>query len=113
MDVKKATLAKNAARGLLRLYCPGCQARLQCLMGHRVATVPQLACILVAVVRIHTMNSKQVIKQLEADGWYLARVKGSHHQFKHPSKPGKVTVPDPKKDLLIATVRSILKQAGL
>ena len=59
------------------------------------------------------MNSKQVIKQLETDGWYLARVKGSHHQFKHPSKPGKVTVPHPKKDLLIATVRSILKQAGL
>ncbi|MDD2608212.1 MAG: type II toxin-antitoxin system HicA family toxin [Giesbergeria sp.] len=59
------------------------------------------------------MKSIEVIQQLKADGWYLVHVVGSHHQFKHPSKPGKVTVPHPKKDLLIATVRSILKQAGL
>ncbi len=59
------------------------------------------------------MNSKTIIKQIEADGWYLVHVKGSHHQFKHPTKAGKVTVPHPKKDLLIATAKSILKQAGL
>lgn len=59
------------------------------------------------------MKSTDLIKQLKADGWHLVHVVGSHHQFKHPSKPGKVTVPPPKKDLLIATVRSILKQAGL
>ncbi|MGS1115760.1 type II toxin-antitoxin system HicA family toxin [Castellaniella sp. UC4442_H9] len=48
-----------------------------------------------------------------ADGWYLVHTVRSHHQFRHPTKPGKVTVPHPKKDLPVATQRSILKQAGL
>jgi predicted RNA binding protein YcfA (HicA-like mRNA interferase family) len=39
--------------------------------------------------------------------------RGSHHQFKHPTKPGRVTVPHPKRDLPIGTVRSIFRQAGL
>ena len=59
------------------------------------------------------MKSAEIIKQIKADGWYLVHVVGSHHQFKHPSKPGKVTVPHPKKDLPLATARSILKQAAL
>ncbi len=59
------------------------------------------------------MKSADLIKQLKVDGWYLVHVVGSHHQFKHPAKPGKVTVPHPKKDLPPGTVRSILKQAGL
>ncbi|MNQ89765.1 YcfA-like protein [compost metagenome] len=59
------------------------------------------------------MNSADLIKQLKADGWYHVHTVGSHHQFKHPTKPGKVTVPHPKKELPIATQRSILKQAGL
>ena len=59
------------------------------------------------------MKSADIIKQIKADGWYLVHVVGSHHQFKHPSKTGKVTVPHPKKDLPLATVRSILKQASL
>nr|WP_207143430.1 type II toxin-antitoxin system HicA family toxin [Ectothiorhodospira shaposhnikovii] len=54
-----------------------------------------------------------MIKALEADGWYLDRIKGSHHVFKHPTKPGSVPVPHPKKDLPIGTVNSIMKQAGL
>lgn len=61
---------------------------------------------------ITTMNSKQVIKQLEAEGWYLARVKGSHHQFKHPSKLGLVTVKHPDGDIPAGTLNSIRKQAG-
>jgi predicted RNA binding protein YcfA (HicA-like mRNA interferase family) len=48
-----------------------------------------------AVGMIPTMNSGDVIKQLEADGWVLARLKGSHHQFKHPTKPGLVTIKHP------------------
>jgi hypothetical protein len=40
----------------------------------------------ILVVTIPTMKSSEVIKRLEADGWYLARVKGSHHHFKHPDK---------------------------
>lgn len=58
-------------------------------------------------------SSKEVIKKLERDGWYLVKVVGSHNHFKHPSKLGKVTVPHPKKDLPRGTERSILKQAGL
>jgi predicted RNA binding protein YcfA (HicA-like mRNA interferase family) len=45
-------------------------------------------------------------------GSCLPRV-GSHHQFKHASKPGRVTIPRPKKDQPIGTVKSILRQAGL
>ncbi|MDT4798252.1 HicA toxin of bacterial toxin-antitoxin [compost metagenome] len=50
---------------------------------------------------------------IEADGWFLVRIRGSHHHFKHPTKPGLVTIPHPKKDLLPRTSASILKQAGL
>lgn len=59
------------------------------------------------------MKSGDLIKMLEEDGWFQARVVGSHHHFKHPKKPGLVTVPHPKKDLPIGTVNSIRKQAGL
>ncbi|WP_078923640.1 type II toxin-antitoxin system HicA family toxin [Thiothrix eikelboomii] len=59
------------------------------------------------------MNSKDLIKMVEEDGWYEVRVKGSHHHFKHPTKEGLVTIPHPKKDLPQGTVNSILKQAGL
>ncbi|BBL16701.1 TPA: type II toxin-antitoxin system HicA family toxin [Staphylococcus aureus] len=58
-------------------------------------------------------SSKEVIKKIEQGGWYLVRVVGSHHHFKHPNRKGKVTVPHPKKDLPRGTERSILKQAGL
>ena len=59
------------------------------------------------------MNSGKLIRILEEDGWLLVRVKGSHHHFKHPTKPGLVTVPHPKKDLPIGTWNGILKDAGL
>lgn len=59
------------------------------------------------------MNSRYLVKLLEADGWYLVRTKGSHHHFKHKEKKGLVTVPHPKKDIPLKTVNSILKQAGL
>jgi predicted RNA binding protein YcfA (HicA-like mRNA interferase family) len=49
---------------------------------------------------------------LEEDGWLLVRTRGSHRQYKHPDKPGLVTVPHPKRDLPRGTVRSIFKQAG-
>lgn len=59
------------------------------------------------------MDSREVIRRLEADGWVLARVKGSHHHYVHPVKPGITTVPHPKKDLKVGTLRSIEKQANL
>jgi predicted RNA binding protein YcfA (HicA-like mRNA interferase family) len=59
------------------------------------------------------MTSTALIKRLESDGWYEVAQKGSHKQFKHPTKTGKVTVPYPKKDIPLGTLNSILKQAGL
>ncbi len=59
------------------------------------------------------MNSSSLKKMLEEDGWYLERVKGSHHVFKHPMKPGIVVLPHPRKDIPKGTANSILKQAGL
>ncbi|MFV5279579.1 type II toxin-antitoxin system HicA family toxin [Acinetobacter baumannii] len=58
-------------------------------------------------------EKSDLIKMIEADGWYEVRVSGSHHHFKHPTKKGLVTIPHPKKDLPNGTVKSILKQAGL
>ena len=59
------------------------------------------------------MNSKEIIKRLQADGWYLVVTKGSHANYKHPLKPGRVTVPHPKRDLPIGTLKSIEKQSGV
>jgi len=59
------------------------------------------------------MDSKRIIRALEEDGWVLVRITGSHHHFRHPQKPGTVTVPHPKKDLPIGTVKSIARQSGV
>lgn len=59
------------------------------------------------------MKSTDLMNTIIADGWYLVKVSGSHHHFKHDDKEGKVTIPHPKKDLPKGTARSILKQAGL
>ncbi|RLQ23250.1 addiction module toxin, HicA family [Seongchinamella sediminis] len=59
------------------------------------------------------MRSKELILLVEKDGWVLRRVRGSHHQFKHPTKPGLVTIPHPKRDVPKGTVKNILRQAGL
>ena len=60
------------------------------------------------------MKVKQIIKIIEQDGWYLARTKGSHRQYKHQTKIGLVTVPGKLSDELApGTLNSILKQAGL
>lgn len=59
------------------------------------------------------MRFREVEKIILADGWYHVKQKGSHHQYKHPTKSGKVTIPEHGGDLNIDTVKSILKQAGL
>lgn len=60
------------------------------------------------------MNVRQVIKLLEDDRWYLVTVRGSHRQYKHPTKPGRVTVAGNMNDgLAPGTLNSILKQSGL
>ena len=58
-------------------------------------------------------SSKKLVSLIKKDGWILVGIEGSHHQFIHPNKPGRVTIPHPKKDLPTGTTRSILKQAGI
>jgi predicted RNA binding protein YcfA (HicA-like mRNA interferase family) len=59
------------------------------------------------------MKVRDILKKLTQDGWYHHSTRGSHHQFKHPSKAGRVTVPGkPGDDLAVGTVESIYKQAG-
>ena len=60
------------------------------------------------------MKVRDIIRMLEEDGWRLARTRGSHRQYKHPDKPGTVTVAGkPSLDMPPGTFNSILKQAGL
>ncbi len=59
------------------------------------------------------MKSADLIRDLKSAGWVLDRVRGSHHVFKHPTRPGHVVVPHPKKDLGTGLVAAIRKQAGL
>jgi predicted RNA binding protein YcfA (HicA-like mRNA interferase family) len=59
------------------------------------------------------VSSREVIAKLQADGWQRVGQRGSHVQFKHPVKPGRVTVPHPKRDLPIGLVRSVERQARL
>lgn len=60
------------------------------------------------------MKVRDVIRRIEGDGWRLCRTRGSHRQFKHPAKPGKVTVAGSAgEDVPVGTLRAILKQAGL
>jgi predicted RNA binding protein YcfA (HicA-like mRNA interferase family) len=59
------------------------------------------------------MNSREIIRRLEADGWYRVGHRGSHVQFKHLTKPGRVTVPHPEKDIPTKTLKSIERQSGV
>ncbi|WP_261154667.1 type II toxin-antitoxin system HicA family toxin [Serratia ficaria] len=59
------------------------------------------------------MRSAELIKMLEARGWVLKRIAGSHHQFRHPDFPNVVTVPHPTSEMKKGTLNKILKSAGL
>ena len=59
------------------------------------------------------MRSGEVIKRITKAGWVEVRQAGSHKQFRHPTMPGTVTVPHPKADLGIGTLKSIEKQSGV
>ena len=59
------------------------------------------------------MRARELEKILLTDGWYFVVQKGSHRQYRHPTKPGKVTIPFHSGDLDKGTEKSILKQAGL
>ncbi len=60
------------------------------------------------------MKVRDIIKLIEADGWYKIDTKGSHMQYKHPAKPGRVTIAGhPSDELAPGTLSSVLKQSGL
>ena len=60
------------------------------------------------------MTSKEVIKRLKEDGWIevIPRTPGSHRHFRHPTKPGKTTVPDPKKEIPLPPSRASKSKAA-
>jgi predicted RNA binding protein YcfA (HicA-like mRNA interferase family) len=62
---------------------------------------------------VKSYSSKEILQILQQNGWYIEGQKGSHVQFKHPTKRGKVTVPHPRKDLKLITVQTIFRQAGI
>jgi predicted RNA binding protein YcfA (HicA-like mRNA interferase family) len=57
-------------------------------------------------------NSRDIIRRLESEGWRLARITGSHHHFAKPGRRDIVTVPHPRKDITIGTIKNIYRQAG-
>jgi predicted RNA binding protein YcfA (HicA-like mRNA interferase family) len=62
---------------------------------------------------IHTVKSADLMRELVQHGWVLDRVRGSHHVFRHSSRPGIVVIPHPRKDLGKGLVTKIRKQAGI
>ncbi len=62
---------------------------------------------------MRSYSSREVIQALKADGWDVVNIVGSHHQFKHPTKPGRVTVKHPDKGIPRKTLDSIERQSGL
>jgi len=59
------------------------------------------------------MDSRTIIKILKQNGWHEVAKVGSHSQFRHPTKKGRVTVPHPEKDIPIGTLKSIERQSGI
>jgi predicted RNA binding protein YcfA (HicA-like mRNA interferase family) len=60
------------------------------------------------------MKVREAIRLIEDDGWFLVAMRGSHRQYRHPTKPGRVTIAGkPSDDLAPGTRNSIMKQAGL
>ncbi|MGC8532462.1 MAG: type II toxin-antitoxin system HicA family toxin [Acidiphilium sp.] len=78
--------------------------------------IPVNCCALATTLQvciIMCMNSREVIRALENAGWVHVATRGDHWQFKHPTRSGRVTVPHPKRDFPIGTLRSIEKQSGV
>lgn len=62
---------------------------------------------------MRSYSSREVIKMLKQDGWYEVNCVGDHHQFKHLTKKGRVTITHPRKDIPLGTLKSILAQVGI
>ncbi len=61
---------------------------------------------------MRSLSSTEIKRMLEADGWVHVGTKGDHWQYRHPTKPGRVTLAHPEKDIPKGTLRSIYRQAG-
>jgi len=99
--------ASSALNGKPRSFNPSGSSVCYPLNVKLCLTIRHLVCI-----NTH-MDSWVIIKMLQKNGWYKAGQSGSHIQFRHPSKKGRVTVPHPKKDIPIGTLRSIERQSGI
>jgi predicted RNA binding protein YcfA (HicA-like mRNA interferase family) len=82
-------------------------AEMSCVVIHNSLAASIILCILTQI------KSRDIISKLKQDGWRHVGTAGSHHQFKHPTKPGRVTVPHPVKDVKIGTRMSIERQSGV
>lgn len=81
--------------------------------AHRYTYKLSIAILHVGTRDHMSKSSRWVICKLEADGWFEVAQSGSHKQFRHAVKPGRVTVPHPVKDLNVKTLKSIEKQSGV
>jgi predicted RNA binding protein YcfA (HicA-like mRNA interferase family) len=59
------------------------------------------------------LDSRTILIELQKAGWSIVRIAGSHHHLRHDERPGTVTVPHPRKDVPIGTLRSIERQSGV
>ena len=59
------------------------------------------------------MTAQEIEREIKEGGWYYHKTKGSHKHFKHPAKPGKVTIPQHNGDIHPKTIETIRRQAGL
>lgn len=84
------------------------------LTGQLQVQSPRLSGSVSACATLDHVKTRDILRLIHEDGWYQVAQKGSHHQFKHPTKPGRVTVAGhPSDELGEGTRKSILKQAGL
>ncbi len=74
---------------------------------------PAGSCATTYRLYVEGVSSTEVIRRLTAAGWVLARTKGSHHHFKKTGKANLVTVPHPKRDLPLGTLKSIERTSGV
>lgn len=65
------------------------------------------------VKKMPSVSSREIIKKIKKDGWYEVNCVGDHHQYKYPTKKGRVTITHPVEDVPLPTIRSIEKQSGV
>ena len=97
-----ASLKLAAMRAILALHCCGRRGLTLALGGNQASRYA------------YSMKVSEILRLLQDDGWFLVATRGSHRQYKHSTKSGRVTVPGkPSDDLAPGTLNSILKQADL